>query len=70
VAEFNKIALRSSIDSLISELNNEIVNISEDIAKAKQGIMINVDSRRTKRKVRRLDMEAADINAKVQELAV
>lgn len=53
---------------MVNDLSNEIVNISEDIGKAKVGNMIYVDSKKTKRKLKKLEMHANDILTKVNEI--
>ena len=50
--------MKSNIDQLVIDLNNETFIISEDISKVKKGMHVNVDSKKTKRKVRRLEEEA------------
>jgi hypothetical protein len=68
IPDSQKVTLRNSIDALVNDLSNEIVNISEDISKAKVGNMSNVDSKKTKRKIRKLETHANDILTKVNEL--
>jgi len=58
--------LIKSVDSLMNDLNNEVVAISEDIARAKSGLQM--DSKKTKRKVKRLEQHANEIWQRVQEL--
>ncbi|CDW89097.1 UNKNOWN [Stylonychia lemnae] len=68
--DHHKISLMNQIETMINDLNNQIVNISEDLGKSRQGISINIDSKRTKRKVRRLDEQVNDIIQKVQQLTL
>jgi hypothetical protein len=63
-----KHSLKSAIDALVNDLSNEIVNISEDVVKAKAGNTNNVDSKKTKRKIKKLETHANDILTKVNEL--
>ena len=68
IQDGQKSALKLSIDALVNDLSNEIVNISEDVSKARAGSGANVDSKKTKRKIRKLENEANGILTKVNEL--
>ncbi len=68
IQDGQKSALKLSIDALVNDLSNEIVNISEDVSKARAGSGGNVDSKKTKRKIRKLENEANGILTKVNEL--
>ena len=68
IQDSQKSALKISIDALVNDLSNEIVNISEDVSKARAGSGANVDSNKTKRKIKKLEKEANDILTKINEL--
>eukprot|EP00347_Sterkiella_histriomuscorum_P009788 403339891 len=70
VAESHKYTLIRAVDALINDLNNEVVSISDDISRAKQGLGLNIDSKRTKRKVRRLDDQSNELLQRIQEFTL
>ncbi len=63
-----KNSMRNAIDTLVNDLSNEIVNISDDICRAKAGNQGAVDCKRTKRKIKRLENQSNEIVMKVNEL--
>lgn len=66
---YTKIEMKALIDQLTIDLNNELQSTSEDIQKIKKGLCVNVDSKKTKRRVRRLEEESKLILVKVNSLS-
>lgn len=65
INSYSNMEIKSIIDQLTIDLNKELFIISEEIHKFKRGLSGNIDCKRSKKKVCRLEEETNKIIAKV-----